>query len=107
MLFFYRMTLLLGPPGSGKTTLLLALAGKLSKELRVNYASFTFLDTLFRKIYIMLSLMSFLKKNNNNNCFLFVTSGQEGYHTMDMICMSLCLREPLLISVKMIFILVK
>uniref|UniRef100_A0A2N9H7W4 ABC transporter domain-containing protein n=1 Tax=Fagus sylvatica TaxID=28930 RepID=A0A2N9H7W4_FAGSY len=29
-----RMTLLLGPPSSGKTTLLLALAGKLSKELR-------------------------------------------------------------------------
>ncbi|KAJ9159320.1 hypothetical protein P3X46_024831 [Hevea brasiliensis] len=36
-----RMTLLLGPPSSGKTTLLLALAGKLSKDLkfsgRVNY----------------------------------------------------------------------
>ncbi|KAL3688205.1 hypothetical protein R1sor_014514 [Riccia sorocarpa] len=30
-----RMTLLLGPPSSGKTTLLLALAGKLSKELKV------------------------------------------------------------------------
>ncbi|KAF7830247.1 pleiotropic drug resistance protein 1-like [Senna tora] len=29
-----RMTLLLGPPGSGKTTLLLALAGKLSKDLK-------------------------------------------------------------------------
>ncbi|XP_042426984.1 ABC transporter G family member 36-like isoform X1 [Zingiber officinale] len=29
-----RMTLLLGPPGSGKTTLLLALAGKLSSELK-------------------------------------------------------------------------
>lgn len=29
------MTLLLGPPGSGKTTLLLALAGKLSKDLKV------------------------------------------------------------------------
>ncbi|WCJ30204.1 ABC transporter G family member 39 [Euphorbia peplus] len=29
-----RMTLLLGPPSSGKTTLLLALAGKLSKELK-------------------------------------------------------------------------
>ncbi|KAL9238626.1 hypothetical protein vseg_013022 [Gypsophila vaccaria] len=31
-----RMTLLLGPPSSGKTTLLLALAGKLSKELKVS-----------------------------------------------------------------------
>ncbi|XP_039117422.1 ABC transporter G family member 35-like isoform X1 [Dioscorea cayenensis subsp. rotundata] len=30
-----RMTLLLGPPGSGKTTLLLALAGKLSSDLKV------------------------------------------------------------------------
>ena len=30
-----RMTLLLGPPSSGKTTLLLALAGKLSKDLKV------------------------------------------------------------------------
>lgn len=30
-----RLTLLLGPPGSGKTTLLLALAGRLSKELKV------------------------------------------------------------------------
>lgn len=29
-----RMTLLLGPPGSGKTTLLLALAGKLTKDLK-------------------------------------------------------------------------
>ncbi|CAN1287564.1 Pleiotropic drug resistance protein 1 [Linum perenne] len=29
-----RMALLLGPPGSGKTTLLLALAGKLSKDLK-------------------------------------------------------------------------
>lgn len=29
------MTLLLGPPGSGKTTLLLALAGKLSSDLKV------------------------------------------------------------------------
>ncbi|XP_050212983.1 pleiotropic drug resistance protein 1-like isoform X2 [Mercurialis annua] len=29
-----RMTLLLGPPSSGKTTLLLALAGKLSKDLK-------------------------------------------------------------------------
>ncbi|CAI0416830.1 unnamed protein product [Linum tenue] len=29
-----RMTLLLGPPASGKTTLLLALAGKLSKDLK-------------------------------------------------------------------------
>jgi ABC-type multidrug transport system ATPase subunit len=29
------MTLLLGPPGSGKTTLMLALAGKLSKDLRM------------------------------------------------------------------------
>ncbi|THU63614.1 hypothetical protein C4D60_Mb01t17680 [Musa balbisiana] len=29
-----RMTLLLGPPGSGKTTLLLALAGKLSSDLK-------------------------------------------------------------------------
>ncbi|KAL4318499.1 hypothetical protein GQ457_18G004060 [Hibiscus cannabinus] len=29
-----RMALLLGPPSSGKTTLLLALAGKLSKELK-------------------------------------------------------------------------
>jgi DNA polymerase III delta prime subunit len=35
-LFFGRMTLLLGPPGSGKTTLLLALAGKLSKSLKVS-----------------------------------------------------------------------
>jgi len=32
-----RMTLLLGPPGSGKTTLLLALAGKLSKDLKVRH----------------------------------------------------------------------
>jgi ABC-type multidrug transport system ATPase subunit len=31
------MTLLLGPPGSGKTTLLLALAGKLSKDLKVRH----------------------------------------------------------------------
>ncbi|XP_020588143.1 ABC transporter G family member 39-like [Phalaenopsis equestris] len=31
-----RMTLLLGPPSSGKTTLLLALAGKLSKDLKVS-----------------------------------------------------------------------
>ncbi|KDP33642.1 hypothetical protein JCGZ_07213 [Jatropha curcas] len=31
-----RMTLLLGPPSSGKTTLLLALAGKLSKELKIS-----------------------------------------------------------------------
>ncbi|XP_047320053.1 pleiotropic drug resistance protein 1-like [Impatiens glandulifera] len=31
-----RMTLLLGPPSSGKTTLLLALAGKLSSELKVS-----------------------------------------------------------------------
>lgn len=30
-----RMTLLLGPPTSGKTTLLLALAGRLSKDLKV------------------------------------------------------------------------
>ncbi|KAG0452467.1 hypothetical protein HPP92_025131 [Vanilla planifolia] len=30
-----RMCLLLGPPGSGKTTLLLALAGKLSKKIKV------------------------------------------------------------------------
>ncbi|KAH7524727.1 hypothetical protein FEM48_Zijuj06G0150200 [Ziziphus jujuba var. spinosa] len=29
-----RLTLLLGPPSSGKTTLLLALAGKLSKDLK-------------------------------------------------------------------------
>ena len=29
------MTLLLGPPSSGKTTLLLALAAKLSKDLKV------------------------------------------------------------------------
>jgi ABC-type multidrug transport system ATPase subunit len=29
------MTLLLGPPSSGKTTLLLALAGKLSHDLKV------------------------------------------------------------------------
>ncbi|KAJ8640587.1 hypothetical protein MRB53_017281 [Persea americana] len=29
-----RMTLLLGPPGSGKTTLLLALAGKLTSDLK-------------------------------------------------------------------------
>jgi ABC-type multidrug transport system ATPase subunit len=35
-LFFGRMTLLLGPPGAGKTTLLLALAGKLSKSLKVS-----------------------------------------------------------------------
>ncbi len=33
--FFLRMTLLLGPPSSGKTTLLLALAGKLSHDLKV------------------------------------------------------------------------
>ncbi|KAK1296991.1 Pleiotropic drug resistance protein 3 [Acorus calamus] len=32
----HRMTLLLGPPGSGKTTLLLALAGKLSSDLKVS-----------------------------------------------------------------------
>ncbi|KAK1306973.1 Pleiotropic drug resistance protein 3 [Acorus calamus] len=32
----HRMTLLLGPPGSGKTTLLLALAGKLSPDLKVS-----------------------------------------------------------------------
>jgi hypothetical protein len=32
---FLRMTLLLGPPSSGKTTLLLALAGKLSHDLKV------------------------------------------------------------------------
>ncbi|XP_047327019.1 pleiotropic drug resistance protein 1-like [Impatiens glandulifera] len=31
-----RMTLLLGPPNSGKTTLLLALAGKLSSDLKVS-----------------------------------------------------------------------
>ncbi|KAK8969959.1 Pleiotropic drug resistance protein 1 [Platanthera guangdongensis] len=31
-----RLTLLLGPPGSGKTTLLLALAGKLSSDLKVS-----------------------------------------------------------------------
>lgn len=31
-----RMTLLLGPPSSGKTTLLLALAGKLTPDLRVS-----------------------------------------------------------------------
>ncbi|XP_077211717.1 pleiotropic drug resistance protein 1-like [Tasmannia lanceolata] len=31
-----RMTLLLGPPSSGKTTLLLALAGKLSSDLKVS-----------------------------------------------------------------------
>ncbi|CAD5166539.1 unnamed protein product [Musa acuminata subsp. malaccensis] len=31
-----RMTLLLGPPGSGKTTLLLALAGKLSSDLKTS-----------------------------------------------------------------------
>lgn len=33
--FYYRMSLLLGPPGSGKTTLLLALAGKLDSDLKV------------------------------------------------------------------------
>ncbi|ONK76632.1 uncharacterized protein A4U43_C03F30360 [Asparagus officinalis] len=32
----HRMTLLLGPPASGKTTLLLALAGKLSSDLKVS-----------------------------------------------------------------------
>ncbi|XP_020581976.1 ABC transporter G family member 35-like isoform X2 [Phalaenopsis equestris] len=32
----HRMTLLLGPPGSGKTTVLLALAGKLSSDLKVS-----------------------------------------------------------------------
>ncbi|KAF3791142.1 ABC transporter G family member 32 [Nymphaea thermarum] len=31
-----RMTLLLGPPGSGKTTLLLALAGRLSSDLKMS-----------------------------------------------------------------------
>lgn len=31
------MTLLLGPPSSGKTTLLLALAGKLDKDLKVDF----------------------------------------------------------------------
>ncbi|XP_028551888.1 ABC transporter G family member 44 isoform X1 [Dendrobium catenatum] len=31
-----RMTLLLGPPGSGKTSMLLALAGKLSSDLKVS-----------------------------------------------------------------------
>ncbi|KAK1311944.1 putative pleiotropic drug resistance protein 7 [Acorus calamus] len=31
-----RMTLVLGPPGSGKTSLLLALAGKLSSDLKVS-----------------------------------------------------------------------
>ncbi|XP_019437695.1 PREDICTED: pleiotropic drug resistance protein 1-like isoform X2 [Lupinus angustifolius] len=31
-----RMTLLLGPPSSGKTTLLLALAGRLSKDLKLS-----------------------------------------------------------------------
>lgn len=35
ILYFVRMTLLLGPPGSGKTTLLKALAGGLGKDLRV------------------------------------------------------------------------
>lgn len=29
------MTLLLGPPGAGKTTLMLALAGKLTSDLRL------------------------------------------------------------------------
>ncbi|GFP96783.1 pleiotropic drug resistance protein 1 [Phtheirospermum japonicum] len=34
IVFFCRMTLLLGPPNSGKTTLLLALAGKLDPALK-------------------------------------------------------------------------
>jgi Ni2+-binding GTPase involved in maturation of urease and hydrogenase len=34
------MTLLLGPPSSGKTTLLLALAGKLSHDLKVRNTHF-------------------------------------------------------------------
>ncbi|XLR42187.1 hypothetical protein S83_026847 [Arachis hypogaea] len=35
-----RMTLLLGPPSSGKTTLLLALAGRLSKDLKARTCDF-------------------------------------------------------------------
>lgn len=35
VLFFCRLTLLLGPPSSGKTTLLLALAGRLKSDLKV------------------------------------------------------------------------
>jgi replication-associated recombination protein RarA len=35
--FFFRMSLLLGPPGSGKTSLLLALAGKLDSSLKVSH----------------------------------------------------------------------
>lgn len=39
-----RMTLLLGPPGSGKTTFLLALAGKLSSDLKVEKRFYAFTD---------------------------------------------------------------
>ena len=45
-----RMTLLLGPPSSGKTTLLLALAGKLSKDLKVRKLNVRWIYFILGKI---------------------------------------------------------
>jgi len=70
--YFWRMTLLLGPPGSGKSTLLLALAGKLDKSLKVSWS--VKLLTMFIYITCNLCLLSHfvLKVTYSHACVLFV-----------------------------------